>query len=255
MPLKWCRKNMKNKNLKNQVVVYQAKTGAIELRGDADRDTIWASLDQIADVFERDKSVISRHIHNIYNDGELKRNSVVAFFATTAADGKTYQVEYFNLDVFLSVGYRVNGKKATLFRQWATKTLRDHITKGYTINRNQIKNNYNEFMKAVENIKMLLPPGSIIDNDSVLELISAFSATWLSLDAYDKDKLVASGVTKRAVALTAEQLSQALVDFKSVLMKRGKATDLFGSERQTNVVQGIVGNVMQSFVGNCHPLV
>src|SRR3989338_5301470 len=81
---------MKKKNIKNQIIVYQTKNGAIELKGDAGRDTMWASLDQIANVFERDKSVISRHIHNIFNDGELKRNSVVAFFATTASDGKIY---------------------------------------------------------------------------------------------------------------------------------------------------------------------
>ena len=81
---------MKKQNFKNKMIVYQAKTGAIELKGDVDRDTIWASLDQISAIFDRDKSVISRHIHNIFNSGELKHNSVVAFFATTAADGKIY---------------------------------------------------------------------------------------------------------------------------------------------------------------------
>src|SRR3989338_9302124 len=145
------------KESKKGMVIYQAKSGAIELRGDFTRETIWASLDQIAFVFVRDKSVISRHIKNIFKDGELKRNSVVAFFATTAADGKVYNVEYFNLDVILSVGYRVNSKRATQFRQCATKTLREHITRGYTVNRKQIAKNYDAFMKSVADIQMLLP--------------------------------------------------------------------------------------------------
>ncbi|MFA4817795.1 MAG: RhuM family protein [Parcubacteria group bacterium] len=141
---------------KKEIVIFQSKTGAIELRGDFSRETIWANLDQIAGLFDRDKSVISRHIKNIFNEGELRRNSVVAFFATTAADGKTYKVEYFNLDVILSVGYRVNSKKATIFRQWATKILREHITKGYTVNRKQIAKNYDAFMKAVTDVQTLL---------------------------------------------------------------------------------------------------
>ena len=240
---------MQSKIIKNKVIVYQAKDGAIELRGDFSKETIWATLDQIAFVFERDKSVISRHIKNIFNEDELTRSSVVAFFATTAADGKTYNVEYFNLDVLLSVGYRVSGKQATLFRKWATKTLRQHITKGYTINPKIIKNNYAEFQKAVKNMRHLLPAGTPIDHASVLELISVFADTWLSLDAYDKDELVAKGATVKSVTLTAEQLSHALTEFKESLIKKGEATNLFGSERGAGGVEGIVGNVMQSFGG------
>ena len=140
------------------MVIYQAKSGAIELRGDFTRETIWASLDQIAFVFVRDKSVISRHIKNIFKDGELKRNSVVAFFATTAADGKVYNVEHFNLDVILSVGYRANSMRAIQFRQWATKTLRTHIIDGYTVNRSRIAKNYAAFMKSVGDIQAFPAP-------------------------------------------------------------------------------------------------
>ena len=117
------------KHAPSKLAVYQAKDGAIELRDDINHYTIWASLDQIANIFGRDKSVISRHIRNIIASEELVRSSVVAFFATTANDGKTYNVEYFNLDMILSVGYRVNSKQATYFRKWATKILKQHITK------------------------------------------------------------------------------------------------------------------------------
>ena len=159
---------MKKKLLKSGVVVYQAKNGAIEFHRDAKKETIWATLDQVAEVFGRDKSVVSRHLKNIFAEGELSRSSVVAKNATTAADGKVYQVEYYDLDAIISVGYRVNSKTATKFRQWATKTLRQHITKGYTINPAVIKHNYAEFQKAVENIKYLLPVGASIDRASVL---------------------------------------------------------------------------------------
>lgn len=104
-------------------------------------------------------------------------------------------------------------------------------------------------MQAVENIKILLPQNGIMNQMDVLELVSAFSATWLSLDAYDKDKLVTSGSTKRSVNITAEQLTQALRDFKVILMKKGVATELFGIERERQNVEGIIGNVMQSFGG------
>lgn len=231
------------------IVIYQAKNGAIELRGDFNKETLWASLDQIAGIFGRDKSVISRHIKNIVNDGELARNSVVAFFATTAADGKTYNVEHFNLDMILSIGYRVNSKQATIFRQWATKVLRQHIINGYTINPARIKNNYQEFMAAVADLKKLLPAGAKIKNADVLELVSAFADTWLSLDAYDKDELTAVGTSKKAAAMTAEQLAKVLAEFKNILLDKKEVGELFGRERQQDSVAGIVGNVMQSFGG------
>lgn len=235
----------KRKN--DKIIIYQAPNGAIELRGDKKEETIWASLDQIADVFERDKSVISRHIKNIFKEGELKRDSVVAFFATTGSDGKTYNVEYFNLDVILSVGYRVNSKKATQFRIWATKTLREHITKGYTINRKRIARNYSEFMKAVENVRALLPTGMKTDTGNILELIRIFADTWFSLDAYDKDNFKAGKATKRKISLAGGELYEGIADLKSELAKKGQAEKFFAVEKNEKSLEGIFGNVMQTF--------
>ena len=122
----------------NNIEIYQGENGAIEFRGDLSHETIWANLDQIAKLFNRDKSGISRHIKNIFKSGELDKDSVVAIFATTASDGKTYQVEYYNLDMILSVGYRVNSKEATIFRKWATSILKKYITNGYAINEKKL---------------------------------------------------------------------------------------------------------------------
>jgi hypothetical protein len=182
--------------MKKEIIIYQGKSGAIELKGDLKKETIWANLDQIADLFERDKSVISRHIKNIFKSGELRRGSVVAFFATTAADGKTYQVEYFNLDVIISVGYRVNSKKATQFRQWATKVLRQHILSGYTINKKRLAKNYEEFLRAVDDVKKLLPSGGRVKTEDALELVKMFASTWFSLNAYDKESFPKKGVIR-----------------------------------------------------------
>ena len=108
-----------------QFLFYQTEDGLTRVQVRVGRDTVWLSLNQMADLFQRDKSVISRHISNLFEDGELRRESVVAEFATTAADGKRYRVEHFNLDVIISVGYRVKSLRGTQFRIWATQKLRE----------------------------------------------------------------------------------------------------------------------------------
>jgi hypothetical protein len=187
------------KEKQNETVVYQTKTGAIELNQDIKANTVWATQIDIANIFDAERSVITKHIRNILKDKELNAKSVCAKMARTADDGKTYQVQFYNLDVVLAVGYRTNSNKAIAFRQWATQTIKQHITQGYTINPKRIKSNYNEFIKAVDDIKSLLPAGSVVDNDSVLELIKLFADTWFSLDAYDKDQLPTEGPTKKKV--------------------------------------------------------
>jgi len=237
----------KNIKINNQVIVYQAKNGAIELRGDFSKETIWATQAQIAEVFSVERSVVTKHIRNIISDQELNERSVCAKFAHTAEDGKTYQVQYYNLDIILAVGYRANSARAIQFRQWATKTLHSHIVDGYTINRSRISKNYTRFLEAVENIKALLPSGDRLDAKSALELVSAFADTWLSLDAYDKDSLITSGTNKKSVSITADQLVAALENFKTELLKQNEVGEIFGQERYDKSIAGIVGNVMQSF--------
>lgn len=180
---------------KDDIILYQGKDGAIELREDFHAETIWASLDQIASLFERDKSVVSRHIKNIFTEGELDQKVVVAKNATTTPHGamsgktQTRQVVFYNLDMILSVGYRVNSKTATKFRQWATKTLKKHITEGYTINPSRIENNYERFMKAMDEVKRLLPASSELGVNDAIDLVKMFAGTWFFLDAYDKSIL------------------------------------------------------------------
>lgn len=232
-----------------EIVVYQGKNGEIALKGDVKKETIWASLQQIADLFETDKSGISRHIKNIYQSGELKQKETVAKIATVQTEGKRKvkrEIEYYNLDLILSVGYRVNSTSATKFRQWATKTLREHIVEGYTLNKKRLDKNYEKFFKTVNDIKKLLPSGDTVKAEDALELVKMFATTWFSLDAYDKSDLPKTGTNKKKITITSEELINALAELKQNLIKKGQA---FGQERQQNSVAGIVDNVFQSVYG------
>ena len=120
--------------------MYTTEDGLTKIETTFDEDTVWLSLDQMAELFQRDKSTISRHIKNIFQEGELDRNSVVANFATTATDGKTYQVDYYNLDVIISVGYRVKSLRGTQFRIWAMGILKEYMKKGFALDDDRLKN-------------------------------------------------------------------------------------------------------------------
>lgn len=124
-----------------EIIIYQTEDGATKLDVKVENETVWLSIDMMAELFQRDKSTISRHIKNIFEEGELDYNSVVAKNATTAADGKTYQVDYYNLDVIISVGYRVKSKRGTQFRIWATQRLKEYIIKGFVIDDERLKGN------------------------------------------------------------------------------------------------------------------
>ncbi|MBE7032164.1 MAG: cell filamentation protein Fic [Ruminococcaceae bacterium] len=123
-----------------EIIIYQSKDGLTKIDVKVENETVWLTLDQMADLFDRNKSTISRHIKNIFEEGELTRDSVVAKFATTAADGKTYQVDYYNLDVIISVGYRVKSIVGTHFRQWATERIKEYMIKGFTMDDERLKN-------------------------------------------------------------------------------------------------------------------
>ncbi|MFZ2975269.1 MAG: virulence protein RhuM/Fic/DOC family protein [Candidatus Moraniibacteriota bacterium] len=243
---------MKNKKEQKEVIIYQAKDGAVEVRLDKKRETMLLTQQQVGQLFDVKKAAISKHVKNIFNTGELNEKSTVSKMETVQLEGKrkiTRKIEYYNLDLIISIGYRVNSTNATKFRQWATKTLREHIVKGYTINKKQITKNYEAFMGAVASIQNLLPEHVTLDPKLVLELIKEFASTWVALDAYDKDALSAIGTTKKAVRLSGRELAEAIGELRAELMKKGEASDLFAREKRVGSVEGIVGNVMQSFGG------
>ncbi len=239
---------MKKRTTKNikLPVIYQAKSGAIELRGDFEKETVWATQAQIAMVFNIERSVVTKHIGNIFKSGEVSQKSNVQKMHIANSDKP---VVLYSLDIILATGYKTNSAKAIEFRQWATKTLREHIVKGYTLNRKRIGANYDAFMKSVSDIQALLPEHVALDPKAVLELIKEFANTWVSLDAYDKESLILKGVSKKKVTLVSGELHDAIQILKDDLEKKGEATEIFANERREGNLEGIVGNVMQSFGG------
>lgn len=243
---------MENKS--KDLAIYQAENGAIELRTDYELDTIWASKKQIAALYNVDRSVISRHIKNILNDKELDEKVVCAKFAHTtshgAIEGKKQQtiVEHYNLDIILSVGYRTKSTKAIAFRKWATKILKEHITKGYTINTHLIEKKKTFFLQTLEDLKLLANNNQSIETRDILSLIQSFSNTFFALDSYDKNDFPNKG-TQQEIVTSAKELVQDLQQLKNELIQKGEATELFTQEKKQGNLEGIFGSVFQSVFG------
>ena len=151
--------NWETMEQKSNIIIYTTEDGLTKIETTFDEDTVWLSIDQMAELFQRDKSTISRHIKNVFSEGELVRESVVANFATTAADGKTYQVDYYNLDVIISVGYRVKSKRGTQFRIWAINILKEYMRKGFVLDDERLKNlggggYFKELLERIRDIRV-----------------------------------------------------------------------------------------------------
>jgi hypothetical protein len=232
----------------NQIAIYQSESGAVDVR--LDGETVWLSLQQMADLFGRDKSVISRHLRNVFNDGELERPAVVAKNATTAGDGKTYQVEYFNLDAILSVGYRVNSVQGTRFRQWATRLLREHLTRGYTLNQQRLHTNAAELEAALQLVRKAAqtPELNADTGRGLVDIVTRYAHTFLWLQRYDEGLLTEPASQPGGQLPSVMEARQALARLKTDLMQRGEATDLFARERGDGL-PALLGNLDQSVFG------
>lgn len=235
---------VKNKNA--QHIIYQGRYGGIEIKLDPKARTVWATQAQIAELFSLERSVVTKHINNIFKDEEIDQKRNVQKMHIPFSDKLVF---YYSLDLILAVGYRANSRVAIDFRSWVTKVLKDYVLKGYAINKKQIAKNYQQFLKTVEDIKLLLPANKLINTKDVVDLIGAYADTWVSLEAYDKNQLKTKRATKKSVEITTQKLEKELAILKSALTSKGTATDLFGSEITSGRLAGIVGNVMQSFGG------
>ena len=236
-----------------EIFLYQSPDGEVRLDVQLERETVWLSLDQMAKLFGRDKSVISRHLRNVFVCGELERKPVVAKIATTAADGKTYQVEHFNLDAILSVGYRVNSKRGTQFRIWATCTLRNHLIQGYTLNEKRLREKgLKEIEQAVELLARTLSQHGLVTDEgrAVLDLVQRYTRAWRLLLEYDENRLGAVPRTpvSPSASLSLRQAREAIGRLRDELRTRGEASDLFGREHGDQLA-AVLGNIEQTFDG------
>lgn len=240
--------------MENQIVIYKNNDGNIECSVNLRDNTLWLSLDQIATVFQKNKSTISRHIKNIFETEELDKDSVVAFFATTANDGKTYNVAYYNLDMIISVGYRVNSKIATNFRKWATNVLKNYLTQGYAINEKLLSDKQEKIQTLQTTVSLLTRSltnqiESLDDAQQVAKILDNFAKGLDLLDNFDHKTLDVKGSTqKEAVIIPVKE-------FLSVInkMKSEFASDVFANPKDDSF-ESSVNQIYQTFGGNdCYP--
>ena len=236
--------------MNNPIEIYQSADGQAQVEVRFGEETVWLSLQQMAEVFARDKSVISRHLRNIFREGELLREAVVAKNATTAADGKTYQVEYYNLDAILSVGYRVNSKAGTQFRIWASARLKEYLLKGYALNQKRLQHNAAELEQALSLIRKTAasPELTVQSGRGLVDIVSRYTQTFLWLQQYDEGLLGEPKGENGGALPSAIEARAALAALKQQLMARGEATDLFARERGDGL-DALLGNLEQSVFG------
>ena len=222
--------------MNNDIVIF--KNGELEVSVSEDKETVWLSLDQRAELFSRDKSTISRHIRNLFNEGEQDKNSVVAIFTTTASDVKTYQVDYFNLDVIISVGYRVKSKRGVQFRIWATSILKDYMIKGYAVNQKRLE----ALDRTVKIQSRIIASTLELDEKEVLNVIETYADALSMLDDYDHGCLVKPNRKDTIYRLSYEECRK-LIDSMRF------ESDVFGIKREPGKLEGILAAVYQNVFG------
>ena len=229
-----------------EVTIYKSKDGHIQLNVNLSDETVWLTQKHLAELFDKNTKTISEHINNIFKEQELSQDSVVRNFRITAADGKSYNTKHYNLDVIISVGYRVHSKRGTEFRQWATKILKEHLIKGYTTNKKRIaERGIHELQQSMDLLQRTLTNQHLVSDigAETIQLIVGYTKTWHLLLAYDEDKLKIPEKDKRAsLPLDYGRVKKAIEVFKSELIGRNEASNLFGNERSDGL-QSILANI------------
>jgi prophage maintenance system killer protein len=231
------------KTREKEMVFYQTADGAVRLEVRLERDTLWLSQKQMADLFATERSVVTKHLQNIFKTRELQRNSVCAKFAHTAEDGKTYQVDFYNLDAVISVGYRVNSRRGTQFRIWATQVLKSHILKGYSFNARRLK----ELKQAVRLIGEVAERRDLSGDEAkaLLRVVNDYSYALDLLDDYDHQRVSTPDLSKaRVKAITYAETLRIVEQLRGQF----KAGELFGREKDQSL-HASINNILQTFDG------
>ena len=241
-----------NNEANNQIVIHEDINGHISIDVSLTDDTVWLSQKQMEGLFDKSKKTISEHINNIFREGELEKDSVVRNFQITASDGKTYNTNFYNLDVIISVGYRVKSKRGTAFRIWATKTLKDYLINGYAVNQKRLKQKgLEELNNTLALLKDTISQGELELSEAkgLLDVILKYSRTWTFLQGYDEDSLsINAGQKEAKFILDFDEAKDAIAQLKKELIKKGEASELFGREK-AGEFDGIVRNIYQTFDG------
>jgi len=247
---------MRNNEIKTgEIVIYKSKEGP-KLKVHLEKDTIWLTQEQIALLFGTQRPAITKHLKNIFTTGELDEKVVSSILEHTTQHGaiqgktQTKNVKFYNLDAIISVGYRVNSKQATQFRIWATKTLREHLVKGYTINEKRLLQTQNQLRELQGAISFLQEKSKhellVGQEQEILNLLGNYSKTLTLLEEYDKEKLTLIKKTKGRFVLKYEDAINVIGKIKNDLISKNEASNLFGQEN-SNRFKGILGSIYQTF--------
>lgn len=246
------KKSKKELTHTGEVIIYKTPKGP-ELEVQLEKETVWLDAHQMAQIFDIDRTGIVRHVANIYKTDELDKKSTCAKIAQVAKDGKIREMDVYSLDMIISVGYRVNSKRATQFRIWATGVLRDHIVKGITVNQKRLQelkgDKLNEFEKTlglIEKAKAKALSGD--ETAGLLDVITNYANSWLLLQKYDEGILEIGKTAKGKYALEYDDAIKAIADLKKDLISKKEAGGLFGLERD-DMIKGILVGINQSFGG------
>ena len=234
----------------SDIVIFEEDAGPVEVR--LEGETVWLSQKQMAELFDKNVRTINEHVRNVFKEGELVEDSVIQKFRITAADGKSYNTAHYNLDVIISVGYRVKSQRGVRFRQWATRVLREHLTQGYSLNEHSLaRQGLAELEQAVELLGQTLTRQELVSDigQEVVGLILGYARTWRLLQDYDEGALgVPPGARPARGVLGVDEARRALDALAGELRDRGEASELFARDRDDGLAS-ILGNLEQSMFG------
>ena len=235
---------MNNKEL----VLFTSADGNVTVDVQLKSDTVWLTQKQISELFDKERSVVTKHINNVFKEQELDEKSNVQNLHIANSDKP---VAFYSLDVIISVGYRVKSKRGVEFRKWANSVLKDYLLKGYALNNNLINKTHHEYQNLLDLLNKTLANNQLITSQgqSVINLINEYATTWTSLLQYDEDRLlIPDNMHQSSIKLTPESALQAIGEFKASLLVIGEATQLFGNERNDQL-QSILSNLDQTMFG------
>lgn len=232
----------------NELAFFETGSGSIEVR--IEHESVWLSQEQMARLFERERSVITKHLRNVFRDEELVEESVCAKFAQTAGDGKTYQTRFFNLDAILSVGYRVNSKRGVQFRQWASRILKDYLVRGYALDRQRLEHNARELEAALRLVRRTLSNAELAREagSGLAEIVVRYTQTFLWLQRYDEGLLTDPRGHPGGALPPLDEARAGIATLKADLVAKGQASALFGLERDDGLA-ALLGNLDQTAFG------
>ncbi len=241
----------------NQIEIYKAKDGQTQIEVKFEEDSVWLTQKQMAGLFEKDADTISLHLKNIYSEDELEEKSTTEFFSVVQKEGKrkvTRSIKFYNLDAILSVGYRVNSRRGTQFRQWATQRLKDYLVKGYALNEkrlNQVLQNMQQLEEAVKQIQHVGNSDTLklSEVQGLLDIITNYTQSFILLNQFDSNSLSEEQLNENITyEIEYNDAVKAIEELKKQLIKKKEASKLFGNQKDKSFA-GILKSIVQTFDG------